>query len=127
MRTDLPLVNEALLVRMNEFDGVLDGDDVKAARFVDEIDDGRQGRRFPRTRRSGHQHQTALHLGQTPHLIGKTELVDGHDLRRNDPKDRAGPALLAEEIDAISGYAGNLVRKVDVAAPHELVPQPRRS
>jgi hypothetical protein len=62
-----------------------------------------------------------------PHLIGETELVDGHDLRRNDPKDRAGSALLAEEIDAISGYAGNLVRKIDVAGPHEFVPQPRRS
>ena len=49
------------------------------------------------------------------HLLGQAELLDGHDLRRDDAEDRAGAALLPEEIDAIARHARNLVGEVDVA------------
>jgi hypothetical protein len=53
VRTDLTLMNEALLVWMDELDRILDGDDVQAARVVDQIDDRRQRGRFSGAGRPG--------------------------------------------------------------------------
>src|SRR6187402_1518743 len=42
----LPLMNGSLLVRVQELDGIFDGQDVFGPRFVDAIDDGGQRRRL---------------------------------------------------------------------------------
>src|SRR5207248_8609169 len=41
-------------------------------------------------------------------------------------EDRAGAALLAEEVDAVAGHAGDLVGEVDVAAADVVVPDALR-
>ena len=55
----LALVDHAVLVHVNEFDGVLDGKDVIVPFTVDLVDHGRQGGRFARPCRPGYQHQAA--------------------------------------------------------------------
>ena len=94
-----------------------------AARLVDQIDDRGQRRRLARAGRAGDEHEAAADRGDAPHLIGQAELLDGHDLRRDDAEDRAAAALLAEEVDAVARHARDLVREVDVAGLHELVPE----
>ena len=64
MRTELALVDEALLRLVQELDRVLDRQHVAALVLVDVIDDGRQRRRFARPGRPRHQHEAAAQLSQ---------------------------------------------------------------
>src|SRR5213075_2726607 len=105
MRADLALMHETFLVRMHELDRIFNGDDVQRARFVDQLDDRRERRRLAAARRAGDENESAANLRDAPHLIGKTELLDGHDLRRDDAEHHACAALLAEKIHAIARHA----------------------
>ena len=55
----LALVHQAILVRVDEFDRVLDGDDVLVAVAVDLVDHGRQRGGFAGSGRAGDQDQAA--------------------------------------------------------------------
>ena len=57
---DFALVDEALLVAVQKFDGVFNGDDVIGAGGVDAVDHGGQGGGLAGTGGAGDQHQAAL-------------------------------------------------------------------
>ena len=97
--SNFPLVDEAILVAVDKFDRIFDGDDVIVLRRVDEIDDRRKGSRFPRAGRARYDDQTTSGIRQLLKLGWQSELLDGHDLCWDDPENRARSALLAEEVD----------------------------
>jgi hypothetical protein len=97
-------------------------DDVQTARLVDLVDDRCQRRRLARSRRTGHKYQSAADGGDAAYLLRQSELLDRHDLLGDHAKDSAAAALLPEEIHAVASRARDLVREVDVAAFHILIP-----
>jgi hypothetical protein len=50
----LTLMNDAILMRMQEFDRIFDGENVDREGLVDQINDRRESRRFVRPGRPGH-------------------------------------------------------------------------
>ena len=60
---DLPLIDDAPILTVDEFDRILDGQDVLIVIMVDKIDDGRQSGRFPVSHRPGHQDKPLGILG----------------------------------------------------------------
>ena len=60
VEADLALGDDALLVRVDELDRILDGDDVAGGGLVAVVDHGRQGGRLARAGGAGDQHQAAL-------------------------------------------------------------------
>ena len=60
----LALVDDALLVRVQELDRVLDREDVLVARLVDLVDDRGERRRLARAGRAGDEHEAARLLGE---------------------------------------------------------------
>ena len=61
---NLALCDDAPLVPMNEFDGLLDGDDVAGEVGVDVVDQRRQGRALAGTRGAGDQNDPAAHFAE---------------------------------------------------------------
>src|SRR6266508_1024240 len=59
--THLALVDQAALVQVQELDRVLDGDDVRRAGAVDQVEKRRQRGRLARSGGPGDQHQAAAH------------------------------------------------------------------
>ena len=53
--TDLPLIDQAILVAVNELEAILDGNDVTGLRVVEEIDHGRQSGQLCRFHGHGHR------------------------------------------------------------------------
>jgi len=118
---DLPLVDEALLVPVEELDGILDRHDVLGAGGVDVVDHGREGSRFTGTGGAGHQHH--------PAALGRDLLEDRGQqqlLRREDPdgdhtQDEAYRAPLLEDVATKSAEPRHRVRHVDLEAVLELL------
>ena len=67
---DLALVNHAVAVRVNEFDRVLNREDVAVPRAVGLIDDRREGRGLTGAGRTGHKHQAAGQIGEVTENLG---------------------------------------------------------
>ena len=112
---DLPVVDDTFLTLMDKLDGIFDGQDVVLAVFVAFIDNRRQGRRFTRTGRPGHQHQSFGQMGQTGDNRRQAELFDGHNLAGNFPKNRADPIFLLEKIAAVAGQPGNFIAEINIS------------
>src|SRR5581483_638656 len=90
----LALVNGGLLVRVQEFDGIFDGQDVVSAGFIDQVNDGRQGGGLSRPGWSGDQHNPVLQRRDRLQRSGKVQVGNGRNLRRNHPHyDRVGSPL----------------------------------
>ena len=105
---DLALAHEALPALVDEFDRVLDGEDVAVPGCVPVVDHRGQGGRFPAPRRSGDQHQPARSAGEVLEDLRRVQLVERRDHRRDDPEHRAGAAVVVEYVDAKAGEAGDL-------------------
>ena len=65
VRADLPLVDDAALVAVQELDRILDREDVLRALAVDLVDDRRERRRLTGAGRAGDEHQTTRLLAST--------------------------------------------------------------
>ncbi len=64
VRTDLPLVDERLVIRVQELDRVFDRHDVIRTGSVDQVDERGQGGRLARSGRAGHENQAARQFGE---------------------------------------------------------------
>ena len=64
MRTDLALVDQALLIVVNELDRIFDRNDVVLAVSVDVIDHRRERGRFSRSCGPGDEHEAFLQLAE---------------------------------------------------------------
>ena len=112
VRVQLPLVDGRFLVRVEELDGVFDGDDVVSLRLVDEVDDGGQRRGLARARRARHQHDAVLQVGD---LLQDGRQVEVRPLRRrvgDDAHDDGVRAALHEDVDAEAREARGTEREV---------------
>ena len=69
-----PLVQQALLGFVYEFDGVLDGEDVLIAAVVDVVDHRRQGGGLTGACWARNQHQTSWHRGDVLEHLPHTEV-----------------------------------------------------
>jgi len=109
---DLALVDQALFAFVDEFDGVLNGEDVEIAVLVDIVDHRRQGGTFARTGGAGHQHQTAGQYGYFAENIAQPQIFKGQHPRGNGTEYTACAAILVECIDPEARHTGHLKGKV---------------
>ena len=103
-----------LLVAVQEFDGVFDGDDVIGARGVDAVDHGRQRGGFARAGRSGHQHQAALLLADLVDDARQVQFLRGANFRRDDAQNHADVAALLEDVDAEAAQARHAIGHIQL-------------
>jgi len=111
---DFALVDQAFLALVDEFDRILDGEDVGELVFVDVVHHRRQRGRLARTGRSGDEHDAARLVGNLLEDLRGVELLQRQHLRRNGAEYRAGAVLLVEGVDAEARQRGNLEREVDL-------------
>ena len=112
------LVHRRLLVRVVELDGVLDRDNVMVEVLVDIVDHRRQGRGLARSRRPGHQHQSARPRAEFGQHGRRPQLVEGQELGRNQPQHHPNATLLFEDRHAEPAYVAE--GETEVAAAHLL-------
>src|SRR5439155_7568249 len=74
--TDLPLVDDAALVAVHKLDGILDREDVIAARAVDLVDQRRVRGRLTGAGRAGDEHEPARLRGQLVQGRRQAELLE---------------------------------------------------
>jgi len=69
----LALVDRGLLVLMQKLNRIFNREDMFGARLVDQVDDGRQRRRLPRSGRTGHEHDAVLERRGVGERRGKVQ------------------------------------------------------
>ncbi len=122
VQTDFPLVDQALLVRMHELDGVLDGHDVLAPVLVDVVDHRRQRRGLARAGRAGDQHQAPGQPAQVDDFLREAQIVDRANVRRYDAKYASHSLAIQEQVAAVTSHAADLIGEIAVVKPLELLP-----
>ena len=130
---NFPLADQALLVGMQVFDRVLDGDDMAAAGPVDLVYQAGQGRTFTVAGGTGDQDHTAAEIRQLhdhvrdiavfrvrnaegDHTAGHGQgaaLPVGVAAETGQVADREGEVVVAFLLQGLAGSAGQLVRAVD--------------
>ncbi len=73
---DFALIDEALAILVNVFDGVFDGDDVFFVVSIDVVDHRRERRRFARPRRPSDEHEPARELGKLAQNRRQRQLLE---------------------------------------------------
>ena len=111
----LSLVDGGLLVIVQKFDGIFDGDDMASLLFVDAVQQSRQGGRFSRTARPGHQNNS---VPQTRYFSKLSRQAQGGEFRHrgwNHPHDHRAAAALDEYIHPKAGQPRQA--EGDIAGP----------
>jgi len=114
------MVHQAAFAFVDEFDRVLDGDDMVVTVLIRVVEHRREGRGLAGTGRTGHHHQAALQHGKFLqhrrqrrfHLV---EVFKRKDLAGNLAKHRPDAVLLVEKVRAKARHIGNFVAEIDVA------------
>ncbi len=117
---DLPLVDDAALVVVEELDRVLDREDVRRPGVVDLVDQRRKRRRLSGAGWPGDEHQPARPAGKLVQGVGQAEILERENLVRDQAERRADAVALEEDVDAEARDAGDGVRDVDL--PLDLEP-----
>ena len=100
---DLALIDQAALGLVDEFDRILDGQDVIRPVVVAVVDHRRQGRGLAgsgRTRSPAPGRAAACKVAEDFRCV---QLIQAHDDRRNAAENGARAAVLVERIDAEAG------------------------
>ncbi len=115
MASHLPLIDQAVLVLMDELDGVLDGDDVIVPLLVDEVHHRRERGGLSRAGGPRHEDQPLAQKTEVEHGLRQAELLRGQNRDGNRPKDRSDAVSILEHVHAEAGKSGDLVGAVDVS------------
>ncbi len=110
---DLALVDDAGLVRVQELDGVFDGDDVLVPLAVDLVEHRGQRRRLAGAGRAGDEDESARAVAELRDDRGQAQLVERLDLVRDGAEDRADRAALVEEVGAEARQSPHAEREVE--------------
>ena len=94
------LVDERILMRVQIFDGVFDGDDVGVALGVHQVDHRGQGGGFTRTRGAGDEDQAARTARQVGHHFRQAQLREAHDAEGNRTESPGDGPALHEDVGA---------------------------
>ena len=97
---------------MDEFDRVLNGQDVRVLVLVDVVDHCRQCRRFARTGRPCHQDDPTRILGDLLEYLRARQILQGEDLGRNRPEHGSSAPVLHEGVDPETRQIRNLEGKI---------------
>ena len=97
---DLALRDQALLVRVRVFDGILDRDDVTLLVLVDPVDQGSERRGLAGAGRAGDEDEAAGALEQVLDHERQAQLLEREHGRRQQTEDHAVTALAAEGVGA---------------------------
>ena len=122
MLRHLALGDDAFLVRVHEFDRLLDGHDVAREVRVDVVHQRRQRRALARAGRAGHQHQAAAQVAEFLDDRRQPEFVERGDACGNQTEHGAESVHLLEIIAAEPVVRVHLVGKVEVALVLEALP-----
>ena len=95
VETDLALADRGQLVMVEDLDRVLDRDDVALTGPVDVVDHGCQCRGLAGARRSRHEDQAALLVGEAADRLRQVQLAEGPGVRPHQPEDHADRARAA--------------------------------
>ena len=102
-----------LLVAVQKFDGVFDGDDVIGAGGVDAVDHGGQRGRFTGTGGAGDEHQPALLFANLFDDVRQIEFFDGANLGGNDAQHHADVAALLKYVHTEAAQSGDAVGHIE--------------
>ena len=108
----LALVDEAALGLVHELDRILDRDDVIGAIVVAVIHHAGKRRRFARSGRPGHEHETARQHAKIAEDLRRAQVIEAQNDRGNIAKYGAGAAVLVEGIHPEAGKLGYLKGKI---------------
>jgi len=111
---DLALGDDALLVAVEELDGVLDGDDVVGLVLVDVVDHRGQRRRLAATGGPGDQNQAAGDQGDLLEHLGQIQLVECLDVGGDDAEDQRDRAPLLEDVHAEPAQGLDAVGQIEL-------------
>src|SRR4026209_2687737 len=84
---------------MDEFNRILDGENMPLEAIIDVIDHPRERGRFTGARRSGNQYEPFILFTKLFEDRRHTQFFETHDFRRNRSKDRALAFALQKNID----------------------------
>lgn len=113
---DLALVDQRAAALIDVLDGVLNRDDVVAARLIDVVDHGGQRGGFAAARGACDQDQAARLVGQLCQNGRHGQLLQGRDRVVQQAQCGRGPALLVKDVHTAAGPVGRDKRKVCVDA-----------
>ena len=109
---ELALVNGGLLVAVQKFDGIFDGQDVKGLVFVHLVDDGGERGGFSRSGGAGDQDDAVAEVHDIFELRRKVQLFETGNTIGNHAHDDGVAAALAKDIDAEAGDAGKPIGEI---------------
>ena len=98
---------------MQEFDWVLNGDDVFRPARVHAVYHGRQCRRLTGTCDTGYQHKAARHVADLLHHFRQEQFVERANLGGDDAEHQSHIAALLENVDAEAAQSGDAVGHID--------------
>jgi len=120
VEADFAMVDERGFAFVDEFDRVLDGEDVVFPVLVRVIHHGGQGGGLAGAGGAGHQDQAFVEHGELLEYrrqrgVELLEILEGQHLAGDLAKDRGDAVFLIEKIGAKAGNAWNLVAEIDIA------------
>ena len=119
--SDLTLVDDRALVRVQDLDRVLDRHDVPVVVVVDVIDHRAERRRLARAGRSGDEDETALVVGELADDGRQPERLERRDVALDAPQHEADRAALAHHVHAEAAETGNGIGEVGLGRADELL------
>ena len=119
---DLALVDDALLVRVEELDRVLDREDVLLALGVDQVDHRGEGGRLARAGRPGDEDEAARLAGELLEHRRQAQRLEALDLGRDVAEGGRDRAALEEAVDAEARHARDRVGEVELLLVLEPLP-----
>ncbi len=99
---------------MHELDGVLETDDIEAARRVEVIDHRGQRRRLARARRACDEHHALMQIAKFADDRRQTESLHARNIAGDAAERCANTSFLAIDVDAESPAVGADVGKVEI-------------
>ena len=119
---DLPLGHAALLLLVDELDGVLDRDDVALSGPVDVSDQGRDRRALAAPGGAGHEHQPPVVFAERPNRLRQAQLLEGQVPAQHRAGDDRDATLVAGEVQPEAPPV--LEAEATVEVPLLVEPQP---
>ena len=120
IEADLALVDHRLLVPVQVFDRILDGQDMARGVAVAMVDHRRQRGRLARAGRADHEDQAARLHDQVLEQLRQAQLFDGRDLALDRADHHADFAALLEHVDAEAAGVLHRDRHVELEVLLEL-------
>ena len=119
---DLAVNDHTFFHRVDEFNGVLDGDDVAREVGVNVVDHRGERGRFAGAGGAGDDDEALVEVAEFFQRFGELERVEGKNFCRDLAEDGGLAPVIVKVIAAETGEAGDLVGEIEVLAVEEIGP-----